>query len=97
MLAHGLGYYEEAIEGNQEHNDQAGPEQRAEDDGATIAGQVHNARLHDEAAEFDEMARSLTALGLPRPHVMPRPLCLMPIAGCPVAVERRQRRGQVVT
>ena len=31
------------------------PEQRAEDDGAIIAGQVHKSGLHDEAAEFDQM------------------------------------------
>ena len=29
------------------------PEQRAEDGGAIIAGQVHDASLDDETAEFD--------------------------------------------
>lgn len=41
-------------------------EQRAEDDGAIIAGQVHDPGFHDEAAEFDETARALAALDLPR-------------------------------
>jgi len=71
------------------------PDHRAVDHGAVVAGQVHDARLDDEAAEFDQMPRSLAALDLPCPHVMPRPLCLMPVARRPVALERRQCRGQM--
>lgn len=38
------------------------PEQRAEDDGAIIAGQVHDTSLDDEASQFDQVPRSLAAL-----------------------------------
>ena len=61
------------------------PEQRAVDDGAIVAGQVHDPGLDDEAAEFDQMPRALAALDLPGAHVMPRPRRLMPVARRPVA------------
>src|SRR5213595_2791475 len=41
------------------------PEQRAEDDGAIIAGQIHHTSLDDEAAQFDQVPRALAALDLP--------------------------------
>lgn len=69
------------------------PEQRAVDPGAVVGGQVHDARLDDEAPEFDQMPRSPAALHLPCAHVMSRSLCLMPVARRPVAFERRQCRG----
>ena len=71
------------------------PEQRAEDDGAIIAGQVHDASFHDEAAEFDEVPRPLAALDLPCAHVMSRPCGLIPVARCQVAPERRQCGAQL--
>jgi hypothetical protein len=49
------------------------PEQRAEDDGAIIAGQVHHTSLDDETTKFDQVPRSLAALDLPCAHIMPRP------------------------
>src|SRR5690606_33490717 len=70
------------------------PDHRAVDRGAVVIGQVHDARLDDEATEFDQMARAPAALDLPVPHVMPRPLRLMPVARRPVAFERRRCRGQ---
>ena len=66
------------------------PEQRAEDDGAIIAGQVHDTRLDDEAAQFDQVPRALAALDLPCAHIMPRLCCLLTVARRPVAPERRQ-------
>jgi len=71
------------------------PKQRAEDDGAVVAGQIDESSFHDEAAEFNEMPRALAALDLPHAHVMPCPCGLMPVARRPVAPERCQRRGQV--
>jgi hypothetical protein len=38
------------------------PEQRAEDRGAIVAGQVHDTGFDDEAAQFDEVPRALAAL-----------------------------------
>lgn len=61
------------------------PKQRAVDHDAVVAGQVHDARLDDEAADFDQKARSLAAFDLPCAHVMPRPRRLMPVARRPVA------------
>ena len=71
------------------------PQQRAENHGAIIAGQVHDPGLDDEAAEFDQMSRALAALDLPGPHVMPRQRRLMPVVRRSIVVERRQRRGHV--
>src|SRR5690606_9584397 len=70
------------------------PEQRAVDHGTVVAGQVHNACLDDKPAEFDEVPRSLAALDLPCAHVMPRPLCLMPVVRRPVASKCLRYRGQ---
>ena len=53
------------------------PEQCAVDDGAVVAGQIHDPSLDDEAAEFDQMPRALAALDLLGAHVMPRPRRLM--------------------
>jgi len=64
------------------------PEQRAKNGGAIVAGQVHNPSFHHEAAEFDEVPRSLPALDLPCAHVMSRPCGLIPVARRPVAPER---------
>lgn len=72
------------------------PDHCAEDHGAVVVGQVHDACLDDEATEFDQMARPLAPLDLPCAHVMPRPLYLMPVARGSVASERRQRRGQAL-
>jgi hypothetical protein len=49
------------------------PEQRAENGGAVVAGQVHDTGFDDEATEFDEVPRALTTFDLPRAHVMSRP------------------------
>lgn len=70
------------------------PKQRAVDDGAIIAGQVHDPGLNHEAAEFDQVPRPPAAFDLPGAHVMPPPRSLMPVAHRLVAVERRQRRDQ---
>src|SRR5215472_4359007 len=69
------------------------PEQRAVDDGAVVAGQVHDARLDDETAQFNEVPRALAAFDLPRTHVMSRLCGLMPVARRSVAQERRPRCG----
>src|SRR5579872_5218560 len=63
------------------------PKQRTVDQGAVIAGQVHDPGLDDEAAEFDQMPCALAPFDLPSAHVMPRQRRLMPVARCPVAVE----------
>lgn len=70
------------------------PEQRAVDHGTVVAGQVHDAGFHDEAAEFDQMPRSLAALDLPCAHVMSCPCDLIPVARRSVAPERHPRCGQ---
>lgn len=72
------------------------PEQRAKNDRAVIAGQVYDAGFHDEAAEFDEVPRTLAALDPPGAHVMPCPCRLIPVAGRPVAPERRQCGAQLL-
>jgi hypothetical protein len=71
------------------------PEQRTENGGAIIAGQIDDPGFDDKATAFDQMPRALAALDLPRAHVMPRSCHLMAVAGRPVAPERRQRHGQV--
>ena len=40
------------------------PDHRAEDGGAVVAGQVHDAGFDDEITEFDQVFRSLAALDL---------------------------------
>lgn len=70
------------------------PDQRAVDYDTVVAGQVHDARLDDEAAEFDQMPRASAALNLPASNVMPRLRRLMPVALRPVAAQCRQCRGQ---
>ena len=58
-----------------------GFDEQPEDDGAIVAG------------ELDQLARSLAALHLPGPRVMPRPLRLKPIAGLHRSPMRRSRSG----
>jgi hypothetical protein len=65
------------------------PKQRAENDGAIIAGQIHHTSLDDEAAQFDQVPRALAALDLSCAHIMPRPCSLLAVARRPVASERR--------
>src|SRR5579871_1793125 len=72
------------------------PKQRAEDDGAIIAGQFDDPGFDDETAEFDEMPRALAALDLPRAHIISCPCGLMPVACRPAAPQRRQGRGQLL-
>ncbi|ANN57216.1 hypothetical protein A9174_10915 [Mesorhizobium loti NZP2037] len=64
------------------------PKQRAVDDGAVISGQINNACLYDEAAEFDQMSGSLAALDLPGAHVIASQSRLPAIVGCLIALER---------
>jgi hypothetical protein len=69
------------------------PEQRAKNDGAVVAGQVHDASFHDEAAEFDEVPRALAALYLPGAHVMsgasrPMAVALRPVGPGAPSVSR---------
>jgi hypothetical protein len=71
------------------------PKQRAKDGGAIIAGQLHDASLDDEAAEFDQVPRALAALDLPVTHIIPRPCCLLTVARRPVAPECRQCGDQL--
>lgn len=66
-------------------------DQQAEDDRPIIAGQLDQIGLGNEAAEFDQLARSFTALQLPRPRVMPRPLRLKAIARLHRSPMRRPR------
>ena len=40
------------------------PEQRAEEDGAIIAGQIYYTGFNNEAAQFDQVPRALAALDL---------------------------------
>src|SRR5690606_24329445 len=72
------------------------PDHRAVDRGAVVIGQVHDARLDDETAELDQVARAPATLDLPVPHVMPRPCRLMPVAHRPVAPERHCCRDQTL-
>jgi len=65
------------------------PEKRSVDHGAVVAGQVYNACLYDETAEFNQLPGALAALDLPGPHVIASQSSLAPMAGCPVALERR--------
>ena len=72
------------------------PDHRAVDRGPIIAGQVHETGFDDEAAEFNQVPRPFSALDLPRSHVIACPCRLMPVARRPVALDRRQRCGQVL-
>lgn len=49
------------------------PEHRSVDDSAIIGGQINNACLDDESAEFDHMSGALAAIDLPRAHVIASP------------------------
>ena len=66
------------------------PEQRAIYCGAIIASQLNDACFDDESAKFDQMSGALSALGLPRAHVMPSQSRPPAIVGCPFALERRE-------
>ena len=72
------------------------PEQRAEDRGAVVTGQIYDPSFDEETAQFDEVPRALAALDLPSAHVTPRPCRLMPVARGSVAPQRRQRRAQLL-
>ena len=64
------------------------PEHRSIDDGAIVIGQLDDACLDDEPAEFDQMSSALASLDLPGAHVIAS-LCRLPvIVGCLVALER---------
>ena len=65
------------------------PKQRAKDGGAIIAGQLHDASLDDETAQFDQVPRARATLDLPCAHIMPRLCCLLTVARRPIALERR--------
>lgn len=41
------------------------PDHRPVDHGAVVAGQIHDARLDDESAEFDQVPGALATLDLP--------------------------------
>lgn len=69
-------------------------EHRTVDSSAIIVGQINDARLHEEPAEFDQMPGALAPLDLPAAHVMPRQCRLTAIVSRPVASERGQRRAQ---
>lgn len=69
------------------------PEERAENDGAIVTGQVDDAGFDDQPAEFDQMSRALAALDLPCSHIMPRLRRLMTVARHSVAPKRHQCRG----
>jgi len=70
-----------------------GFDEQPEDDGAIVAGELDQIDLGDKAAKLDQLARSLAALHLPGPRVMPRPLRLKPIAGLHRSPMRRSRSG----
>jgi len=64
------------------------PEHRSIDDGAIVIGQLDDACLDDEPAEFDQMSSALASLDLPGAHVIAS-LCRLPaIVGRPVVLER---------
>lgn len=64
------------------------PKHRAVDDNAIVIGELDNACLDDEPAEFDQMSGALASLDLPRAHVIAS-LCRLPaIVRCPVVLER---------
>ena len=68
----------------------ADPKQCAVDGSAIIFGELNNACLDDKATEFDQMPGALAPLDLPGAHVIAS-LCRLPaVAGCPVALERRE-------
>ncbi|VDS07604.1 Phage capsid family protein [Paracoccus haematequi] len=69
---------------------------RAATDGENVSGKFAVVEKSHEFNEFDQMSRSLAALDLPSAHIMPRPLCLMPVVCCPVAFERRQCHDQAL-
>lgn len=66
-------------------------DQQAEDDRPIIAGQLDQIGLGNEAAEFDQLARSFTALHLPRTRVMPRPFRLQAVPRLNRSPMRRPR------
>lgn len=66
------------------------PKHRAVNSRAIVVGELDNACLDDETAEFDEPPGAVASLDLPCPHVIAS-LCRSPaIVCCPVALERRE-------
>ena len=66
------------------------PEHRAIDGSAIVIGELDDACLDDEPAEFDQMSGALASFGLPGAHVIASPNRLPAIVGRPVALERRE-------
>jgi hypothetical protein len=63
------------------------PKQRAVDGGAIVVGELDNACLDDETAEFNQMPGALAALDLPAAHVMPSQSRLPAVVRCLVALQ----------
>lgn len=55
-----------------------------------------SSELDDETAELDQVPCEFAALDLPGSHVMLGPCGLMPMAGCPVALECYQCPDQII-
>jgi len=68
--------------------------EQSENDGAIVAGDFDQIGLCDQPAEFDQLARALAALHLPRPHVMPRRLRLQAVPRLHRSPMRRPCCGQ---
>lgn len=71
------------------------PEHRAVDGSAIVIAQFDDACLDDEPTELDQTSGTLATFDLPGAHVMPSPSRLPAIAGCPVALERREGCAQM--
>lgn len=57
-----------------------GIDQQPQNDRPIVAGKLNQIGLGDEAAEFDQLTRTVAALHLPFPRVMPRRLSLKSVA-----------------
>ena len=75
-----------------------GLDENAEDRRTIIVSEVDEPRLGNQAAKFDQLARALAALHVPRALIMPRPLALEPVDYRVRATERlaglRERVGE---
>lgn len=72
------------------------PKHRAIDDGAIIIGELDDACLDDETAEFDQVSRAFAALDLPGAHVIASQSRLPAIVSYPVVLERREGCGEML-
>ena len=71
------------------------PQERAVEHCAIVIGEIDQSRLHDQPAEFDELARAFASLDLPLAHSASRLRRFKPMPYYDQAPHRSLRRDQV--